>query len=156
MPTQAEHQVIAERRAALQEERRAMLARREAAALKIQTNMRRRLARGRVGYLRSLDRSPLIRAELVKQWKQDRRACWQPGYPVSMLSPSAIERERRRMHRLTRPWEKPQKASGGKPTSPKAEFFLSSLRDAGSSSSSSESAREIAGVPTGVAADDVQ
>jgi hypothetical protein len=37
-----------------------------------------------------------------------------------------------------------------------AEGFLSSLRDAGSSSSSSESAREIAGVPTGVAADDVQ
>ena len=136
-----------------------MLARREAAALKIEANMRRRLARARISYLRSLDWSPLIRAELLKQWKQDRRACWQPGYPVSMLSSSAIERERRRMHRLTRPWEKPQKPSGGKPTSPKADFFLSSLRNAqddGSTTSSSESAREIAVVATGATAGDVQ
>ena len=133
-----------------------MLARREAAALKIQTNMRRRLARTRVDVLRGLDRSPLIRAELVKKWKQDRRACWRPGYPVSMLSPGAVERERLRMQGITRPWAKPrqgEKASSSKPTSPKAGFFLSSLRTSDpDGSNSSGSAR--AGVPTGTGNND--
>ena len=129
MPTTAgaENALIEEQRAALLEERRVLAARREVAALKIQCGLRRRLAKTRVRAIRSIDRSPAVRAQLLKQWKDDRRACVKVGYPVSMLPPRAVAQERMRMQTIVRPWVKPRPVS--QPTSPKAGFFLSSLRD---------------------------
>ena len=107
-------------RLAAQETREMIKRTRAAAVLVIQKGARRRLAKVIVGRKLAALRAPhLILAERYQVWRNDRMACFRPGYAAHMVSAKAKLREKSRQDRLRKHKGLPQPPLG---------FFLSSLQ----------------------------